>query len=235
MQRLDPVLAFRPRRHQSRGKGIGRPAIGDGLHDQIGIGGNNGLPLLPTDLRALLVPPVVTPPGYSDPNLPILARRCWKDEFFTLGTPAHAEHPVTAGGTYAPALGGTYALDLLCTNASVGSPKERDRAGSVTKSGNFPLDPNQELRDRGSAAVWNEDKVLGVDRLVCGQGRILVTTAPGITGRGEQGSKPFPGWAGLEATVGPEHVAAFEGQGSHQPLTLSELPTLRRHVPLPRC
>jgi hypothetical protein len=46
------------------------------------------------------------------PNLPILARRCRKDEFFTLGTPAHAEHPVTAGGTYAPTLGtGAYALD----------------------------------------------------------------------------------------------------------------------------
>ncbi|MEU3954038.1 transcriptional regulator [Streptomyces achromogenes] len=45
-------------------------------------------------------------------TLAALARRCRKDELFALGTPAHPEHPVTAGGTYAPTLGtGAYALD----------------------------------------------------------------------------------------------------------------------------
>lgn len=41
-----------------------------------------------------------------------LADRCGKAEFYSLGTPAHARHPVTAEGEYAPTLGtGAYALD----------------------------------------------------------------------------------------------------------------------------
>ncbi|OEJ20800.1 hypothetical protein AR457_41750 (plasmid) [Streptomyces agglomeratus] len=41
-----------------------------------------------------------------------LADRCGKAEFYSLGTPAHAGHPVTAKGEYAPTLGtGAYALD----------------------------------------------------------------------------------------------------------------------------
>lgn len=41
-----------------------------------------------------------------------LADRCGKGEFYSLGTPAHPSHPVTAEGQYAPTLGtGAYALD----------------------------------------------------------------------------------------------------------------------------
>ncbi|MET8566437.1 transcriptional regulator [Streptomyces flaveolus] len=41
-----------------------------------------------------------------------LADRCGKAEFYSLGTPAHGAHPVTAEGAYAPTLGtGAYALD----------------------------------------------------------------------------------------------------------------------------
>ncbi|WP_331764337.1 transcriptional regulator [Streptomyces sp. NBC_01506] len=41
-----------------------------------------------------------------------LADRVGKAEFYSLGTPAHPAHPVTAEGTYAPTLGtGAYALD----------------------------------------------------------------------------------------------------------------------------
>ncbi|MER7623913.1 transcriptional regulator [Streptomyces sp. NPDC126503] len=41
-----------------------------------------------------------------------LARVCGKAEFYSLGTPGHAAHPVTAEGRYAPTLGtGAYALD----------------------------------------------------------------------------------------------------------------------------
>jgi hypothetical protein len=41
-----------------------------------------------------------------------LADRCGKAEFYSLGTPTHAGHPVTAKGEYAPTLGtGVYALD----------------------------------------------------------------------------------------------------------------------------
>ena len=41
-----------------------------------------------------------------------LADRCGKAEFYSLGTPAHPAHPVTANGEYAPTLGtGAYALD----------------------------------------------------------------------------------------------------------------------------
>lgn len=41
-----------------------------------------------------------------------LARTCGKAEFYSLGTPSHPAHPVTAEGTYAPTLGtGAYALD----------------------------------------------------------------------------------------------------------------------------
>ncbi|MEV5204936.1 transcriptional regulator [Streptomyces sp. NPDC053720] len=41
-----------------------------------------------------------------------LAKLTGKSEFYTLGTPAHPAHPVTAEGTYAPTLGtGAYALD----------------------------------------------------------------------------------------------------------------------------
>ncbi|GAA2572690.1 MULTISPECIES: transcriptional regulator [Streptomyces] len=41
-----------------------------------------------------------------------LAKVTGKTEFLSLGTPAHAAHPVTAEGTYAPTLGtGAYALD----------------------------------------------------------------------------------------------------------------------------
>lgn len=35
-----------------------------------------------------------------------------KGEFYSLGTPAHPKHPVTAGGGYAPTMGtGAYAMD----------------------------------------------------------------------------------------------------------------------------
>lgn len=41
-----------------------------------------------------------------------LADRCGKTEFYSLGTPAHPSHPVTAEGEYAPTIGtGAYALD----------------------------------------------------------------------------------------------------------------------------
>ncbi|MEU3522012.1 transcriptional regulator [Streptomyces sp. NPDC006654] len=41
-----------------------------------------------------------------------LARTCGKAEFYSLGTPAHPAHPVTAEGTPAATLGtGAYALD----------------------------------------------------------------------------------------------------------------------------
>ncbi|MES9504440.1 transcriptional regulator [Streptomyces koyangensis] len=41
-----------------------------------------------------------------------LADRCGKGEFYSLGTPAHPAHPVTAEGTPAATLGtGAYALD----------------------------------------------------------------------------------------------------------------------------
>ncbi|MGW5497754.1 transcriptional regulator [Streptomyces olivaceoviridis] len=41
-----------------------------------------------------------------------LARACGKGEFYSLGTPSHPAHPVTADGGYAPTLGtGAYALD----------------------------------------------------------------------------------------------------------------------------
>ncbi|WP_326813293.1 transcriptional regulator [Streptomyces scopuliridis] len=41
-----------------------------------------------------------------------LADRCGKTEFYSLGTPTHPAHPVTAEGGYAPTLGtGAYALD----------------------------------------------------------------------------------------------------------------------------
>lgn len=41
-----------------------------------------------------------------------LADRCGKAEFYSLGTPTHAGHPVTAKGEYAPTLGtGAYALE----------------------------------------------------------------------------------------------------------------------------
>jgi len=41
-----------------------------------------------------------------------LAKICGKAEFYSLGTPAHPAHPVTADGGYAPTLGtGAYALD----------------------------------------------------------------------------------------------------------------------------
>ncbi|GAA1011591.1 transcriptional regulator [Streptomyces thermogriseus] len=41
-----------------------------------------------------------------------LAAWCRKSEFYSLGTPAHADHPVTARGKHAPTLGtGAYALD----------------------------------------------------------------------------------------------------------------------------
>lgn len=41
-----------------------------------------------------------------------LAKACGKGEFYSLGTPGHPSHPVTAEGTYAPTLGtGAYALD----------------------------------------------------------------------------------------------------------------------------
>ncbi|MFD5588777.1 transcriptional regulator [Streptomyces sp. NPDC127063] len=41
-----------------------------------------------------------------------LADRCRKTEFYSLGTPTHAKHPVTAKGEYAPTIGtGAYALD----------------------------------------------------------------------------------------------------------------------------
>ncbi|MBC2869823.1 transcriptional regulator [Streptomyces mexicanus] len=41
-----------------------------------------------------------------------LADRCGQTAFYSLGTPAHAEHPVTAKGEYAPTIGtGAYALD----------------------------------------------------------------------------------------------------------------------------
>ncbi|MEU8764971.1 transcriptional regulator [Streptomyces sp. NPDC048659] len=45
-------------------------------------------------------------------TLAALARTCGKAEFYSLGTPAHPAHPVTAEGTYAPTIGtGAYALD----------------------------------------------------------------------------------------------------------------------------
>ncbi|MFE0373704.1 transcriptional regulator [Streptomyces sp. 24-1644] len=41
-----------------------------------------------------------------------LADRCGKGEFYSLGTPTHPAHPVTAEGGYAPTLGtGAYSLD----------------------------------------------------------------------------------------------------------------------------
>ncbi|WP_381796482.1 transcriptional regulator [Streptomyces niveus] len=41
-----------------------------------------------------------------------LAKVAGKSEFYSLGTPAHPVHPVTADGGYAPTLGtGAYALD----------------------------------------------------------------------------------------------------------------------------
>ncbi|MET8861287.1 transcriptional regulator [Streptomyces sp. NPDC004579] len=41
-----------------------------------------------------------------------LADRCGRAEFYSLGTPTHAGHPVTAKGAYAPTIGtGAYALD----------------------------------------------------------------------------------------------------------------------------
>lgn len=41
-----------------------------------------------------------------------LAKTVGLTDFFTLGTPAHPKHPVTAEGSYAPTLGtGAYALD----------------------------------------------------------------------------------------------------------------------------
>ncbi|WP_329449415.1 transcriptional regulator (plasmid) [Streptomyces sp. NBC_01426] len=41
-----------------------------------------------------------------------LAQACGKAEFYSLGTPTHPAHPVTAEGAYAPTLGtGAYSLD----------------------------------------------------------------------------------------------------------------------------
>ncbi|CAL9677800.1 hypothetical protein SUDANB105_08111 (plasmid) [Streptomyces sp. enrichment culture] len=51
---------------------------------------------------------------WADRRTPLkrLADRCGKAEFYSLGTPAHPGHPVTAKGEYAPTLGtGAYALD----------------------------------------------------------------------------------------------------------------------------
>ncbi|MFE4660922.1 transcriptional regulator [Streptomyces hydrogenans] len=45
-------------------------------------------------------------------TLAALARVCGKGEFYSLGTPNHPAHPVTAEGAYAPTLGtGAYSLD----------------------------------------------------------------------------------------------------------------------------
>ena len=43
-----------------------------------------------------------------------LARTCGKAEFYSLVTPSHSAHPVTAEGAYAPTLGtGVYALNYF--------------------------------------------------------------------------------------------------------------------------
>ncbi|CAN3980468.1 transcriptional regulator [Kitasatospora purpeofusca] len=79
-----------------------------------------GVRLRPAPVAAALALSAVTH-YVADRREPVrrLAAATGKARFYTLGTPAHPAHPVTADGSYAPTLGtGAYALDQAWHHAA---------------------------------------------------------------------------------------------------------------------